>query len=85
MENFLQVIIPTIVVGVLGWGVGRFSIKTKTQVKTENLEQRVTEIEDAMPVMMKCHLAQLLALKHGKVNGECDDALDNLNAYLIRK
>jgi hypothetical protein len=40
----------------------------------------------AIQLLLKCNLIQLCALKKsGMVNGDCDEALDELNEFLIKK
>ena len=52
---------------------------------TENHEGRIKKIETAMPLVLKCQLVQLIALKNGKVNGECEEVLGELNDYFCHK
>lgn len=75
--------------GVVAWIVGkttaRISIKTKTQESTEKLESRINDIEEAVPIILECLFVILLALKKGQINGDGDEVLKKLNAYLIKK
>ena len=75
----------SMIIGILGWISGRFSIRTKTAERVAELDKRVKRTEEAIPLILECHLIQLSALKRGHVNGECDEALDKLNKYLINK
>jgi len=85
MDSIIIAVLSSIAIGVVGWVGGRFSIKTKTQERVTNLEAKVKRHEEAIPLILECHLAQLIALKRGHVNGECDEALDKLNQFLINK
>ncbi len=85
MNDIMTSIAAAVAIGIIGWIGGRFSIKTKSQVKSENIDTRLKRIEAAQPVILECHLATLVALKRGKVNGECDAALEKLNNYLLNK
>lgn len=81
MEGMFYSILGAIILAALGWIAGRFSVKTKTQVETEKMCERLEKLEKVMPLLLKSNLAILLALKRGKVNGECDEALKELNEY----
>ncbi len=85
MDSIIIAVLSSIAVGAVGWVSGRFSIKTKTQERVTNLEAKVKRHEEAIPLILECHLVQLIALQRGHVNGECDEALDKLNRYLINK
>lgn len=85
MDSIIIAVLTSIAVGIVGWVSGRFSIKTKTQERVINLERKVKRHEEAIPLILECHLVQLIALQRGHVNGECDEALDKLNRYLINK
>ena len=85
MESVIYSVATAVIVGAVGWAAGRFSVKTKTQEKADETSNRVDRMEDAIPLLLKCQLAILLALKRGHVNGECDDALDDLNKYLCER
>lgn len=96
MGDFLKVVIGVVMTAVVGGIVvfvkKRVSIKSKAEqevdvVKTELecAKGDVNELKKAVPVIMQCLLALLMAAKDGKVNGECDKALDSLNMYLILK
>lgn len=81
MEGMLYSILAAVILAALGWIAGRFSVKTKVQVQAEEMCKRVEKLEKVMPLLLKSHLAILLALKRGKVNGECDEVLKELNDY----
>ena len=85
MSSVFIAVITSIAISIIGWICGRLSIKTKSEEQVSELEERVKRIEAAIPIILECHLAQLIALKRGDVNGECDNALDKLNKYLINK
>jgi len=85
MDDIFFKIAEAIIVAVLGWTVGRLSIKTKQEVRNDGHEQRLTKLEAALPLLLKCASAQLQALKRGHVNGECDDVLAELDEYLFHK
>ena len=85
MESIWGAVITSMIIGILGWISGRFSIKTKTAEHVAELEKRVKRSEEAIPLILECLLIQLYALKRDYVNGECDEALDRLNQYLINK
>lgn len=85
MDNIIVAILSSVAVGMVGWVGGRFSIRTKTQERVAKLEIKVKQHEEAIPLILECHLVQLIALQRGHVNGECDEALDKLNHYLINK
>lgn len=74
-----------IVATVLAFVVGRFSVKSKTQIQVDQLAADVNELKEATPITMQCLLALLVAAKDGKINGECDDALKLLNKYFCKK
>lgn len=85
MEDIIIPIISTFTICIVSWIIGRFSIKTKTEESITELEARVKRLENAIPLILECHLVQLNSLKRGHVNGECDEALDKLNNYLINR
>lgn len=85
MESVITSVVTAAILGIFGFIYGRFTIKTKTEAKVDSVCQRVEKLEEAIPIIMRCHLAQLVALKKGKIDGECDRALEELNNYLIEK
>jgi hypothetical protein len=84
-QLIITTVITTIAAGAVGAMGGRLSVKTKTQMTTENLDKRVEGLERTSVLQLKTNLAILLALKRGKVNGECEEALDELNKYLCER
>ena len=56
-------------------------MKTKVQERAEETCKRLERLESVIPLLLKSNLAILLALKRGKFNGECDEALKELNDY----
>ena len=96
MDGVIIDIVKFVAIGIVAWAAGRFSVKTKTQVKVEDvcadvaeLKQEVgsdiAELKRGMQIVLQCQLASMVALKRGEVNGECDKALKALNKYLIEK
>ena len=83
--NIYYSIAVAVLVAVLGWLVGRFSIKTKQEIRNDDHEERIQKLETALPLLLKCHNAQLIAMKRGHVNGELDEVLAELNDYLFHK
>jgi uncharacterized membrane protein YqgA involved in biofilm formation len=70
---------------VVGFLVGKISVKSKTEIMIEKLHERMDESEDTMEVVLTCLLPLLIKAKDGKTNGELDTALKKLNEHLIRK
>lgn len=85
MESIAVSVVAGIVLMVISWIGGRFSVKTKQQIKLDDVCADVTELKDGMKIVLQCQLASMVALKRGQVNGECDKALKALNKYLIEK
>ena len=53
------------------------------QTRADRTEQEVAELKRGQRVIFKSLLALLLATKDGKTNGECEDALKDLNKFLF--
>jgi hypothetical protein len=85
MEGALYSLAVAAIISIGSFVAGRFSVKTKSQVTLEKVCERVDQLEKSKPLELKCLLAILLALKRGKVNGECDEALDELNKYFCER
>lgn len=85
MDDIILKILEAVIVGALGWMAGRFSIKTKQEVRNDDHEQRLQKLEKVLPLLLKVSNVQLQALKRGKVNGECDEVLAELDEYLYHK
>lgn len=50
------------------------------------IKDRRSKSKAAIQLLLKCVLVLLCAMKKsGVVNGDCDDVLDELNEFLIRK
>lgn len=69
---------------IVGVSVGVIMIGINTiinHIKNKRSSDRV-----AIQLLLKCNLTQLCALKKsGIINGDCDDVLDELNEFLIKK
>jgi len=85
MQSIIITVISSILLGIIGWFTGRISIKTKTQESIIELQKKVKRHDEAIPLILECHLVQLNALKDGHMNSECDNALNKLTQYLINK
>lgn len=85
MESLIFQIVGTLATGVIMFVVGRISVKTKVQEQLECTGKRVDKLEDAVPLMLECHLVTLVALQRGKLNGEGDQVLKKLNDYFFKK
>lgn len=55
------------------------------QTRTDRLDKKIDAIEEGQKVVFKSLLALLIAQRDGKTNGECEEALHDLNEFLIRK
>ena len=50
------------------------------------VKERRNKSRTAIELLLKCVLVLLCAMKRsGVVNGDCDDVLDELNEFLIKK
>mgnify|MGYP001316430515 CR=1 FL=1 len=84
MDGIYYAVAIWMITGGLGLLIGRLSVKTKVQTKVDDHECRLSKIETAIPLMLKCHVVQLVALKE-KLNGDCAPLLDEVNEYLYHK
>jgi cell division protein FtsB len=96
MDDLWKACIGAVAVLIVG-GIYRFikkrvKVKSAAQQEVEALKKEqdcikedVTNLKRAVPIIMKCLLALLVAAKDGKINGECDAALSDLNEYFISK
>lgn len=55
------------------------------QTRTDRTELDIEEMKNGQKVVFKSLLALLIAQRDGKTNGECEDALRELNEFLIKK
>lgn len=73
----MEVIITGVSVGVILIGVNLLIAYVKNKKSKDN---------KAIGLLLKCSLYTLIALKKtGTINGDCDDVLDELNEFLIKK
>lgn len=81
---------------IVGAVVGRVSVKSKTALEVDELNERLKatkrEFEDHIKtseerneIILDSLLAILLTLKRGKCNGEADEALSRLNSYMLHQ
>ena len=62
--------------------------RTGVKTRTDRMERDIDDLKDGQAVIMRSLIAILVALRDGKTNGECADALHSINEYLtnsIRK
>lgn len=107
MEQVIYPVAVAAIVGLVSWGAGRMSVKTKTQEQADKTDAalkahkeevqkerticqnrvygEITEIKNAITVLMRCNLVQLKTLSGQRVNGDCHSVLKELEDYLIKK
>lgn len=88
----LSAVIPLAVVGLIAFIKKRVKVKSVAEQGVDEVKKELQEVKEdvdslkeAVPVIMQCLLALLVAAKSGKINGECDRALEALNKYFISK
>lgn len=55
------------------------------QTRADRNDEKIDRIEEGQKVVFKSLLALLIAQRDGKTNGECEEALRDLNKFLIMK
>ena len=84
MEGALYSAAVTIVIGMVAWIAGRFSIKSKVQVKVDKQDERLCEIENTQPLIVEGVFILLQsAKKKGEINGESDGLMKRFEDHLF--
>lgn len=81
IEGLVTGVIIAAITILINGAIHRMSVQTRT----DRLEKKIEELEQGQKVILKVLLPLVLALKGGKPNGEVEEALRDLNEYLIRK
>lgn len=81
----LEGIIVGVIIAVITILINAFVHRAGIETRNDRIEKKVDDIEDGQKVVFKSLLAILIAQRDGKTNGECEDALHDLNEYLIKK
>lgn len=95
-ENILTSVFGGVILLIIGGIVGRISLKSKTALEVDELNQKMNSTqedfeehiktsEERNEIILNSLLAILLTLKRGKCNGEADEALEKLNAYMLHR
>ena len=84
-ETIITGVIVFICTALIGFFAGKVSVKSKAEIMLDKLHERMDESEKALEVILECLLPLLVKAKDGKTNGELSNALERLNAYLIKK
>ncbi len=78
----IEGVIIGVVVGIVMLVVNAMVHRMSIQTRTDRLEKDIEEIKEGQSLIMKSLIAILIALRDGKTNGECSEALHNINEYL---
>lgn len=84
MEGVAYSVVTSILIGAVAWIAGRFSIKSKTQVKVEKHEERLCEVEKTQPLIVEGLFVLLQsAKKKGEINGDTDNLMERFKDHLF--
>ena len=71
-----------IVVGITMLIINTIIHRANVMTRTDRLENDIEDMKEGQAIILKSLIAILVALRDGKTNGECADALHSINEYL---
>ena len=71
-----------IVVGVTMLIINTIIHRANVMTRTDRIENDIEDMKEGQAIILKSLIAILVALRDGKTNGECADALHSINEYL---
>jgi len=86
MTQMIFSIIGAAILGIGGLVVGRFSVKSKLQIKVEKQEHRLCDVEKTQPLVVEGMFILLQsAKKKGEINGESDGLMRRFEDHLFNR
>lgn len=71
-----------IVVGITMLIINTIIHRANVMTRTDRIENDIEDMKEGQAIILKSLIAILVALRDGKTNGECADALHSINEYL---
>lgn len=71
-----------IVVGITMLIINTIIHRANVMTRTDRIENDIEDLKEGQATILKSLIAILVALRDGKTNGECADALHSINEYL---
>ena len=78
----IEGIIIGVVVGIAMLVISAVINRTGITTKTDRMEKDIESLKEGQTIIVKSLIAILCAIRDGKTNGECTEALHDLNEYL---
>lgn len=75
-------IVIGIVVGITMLIINTIIHRANVMTRTDRIENDIEDMKEGQAIILKSLIAILVALRDGKTNGECADALHSINEYL---
>ena len=86
MENIIYPIVVAAIIAISGLVIGRFSVKTKLQVKVETIDARTCKLEETQPLTVEgMYMLLSVAKKKGEINGESDGLMHRFEDHLFNR
>ena len=81
----MEGIVVGVIVGAAGLAINAFVRRMGVKTRTDRLEESMGQVAKTQRVILKCLLPMLVKLKGKALNGELEEALEELNNHLISK
>lgn len=78
----IEGIVIGVAVGVAMLIINSIVHRTGITTKTDRMEKDIESLKEGQTIIVKSLIAILCAIRDGKTNGECTEALHDLNEYL---
>ena len=86
MEGVIYTVVASTILAIVAFVVGRFSLKTKVQIKVEDHECRLKKIEEADALQTEGVFVLLqVAKSEGKINGDNDELFERFSRHLFKR